>query len=86
MSMDFHEIGKAVLWAVLSAVLMGLGTGLGVKIFDLCTPGVNESEELRKGNIAVAIVLAAVILSIGFVMGSVLSAPVAPVASAAVLP
>lgn len=69
------EILKACGWAFLSALLMGMGTGLGVKVFDLMTPGVDEMEELRKGNIAVAIVVAAVILSIGFVMGSVLSAP-----------
>ena len=69
------EIMKAVAWAVLSDVLMGFGTGLGVKFFDIMTPGVDEMEELKKGNLAVAIVVASVILAIGFVMGSVLSAP-----------
>lgn len=73
-----HEIGKAIGWAFLSALLMGFGTGLGVKFFDLATPGLDEMEELRKGNLAVAIVLAAVILAIGYVMGNVLTAP-APV-------
>lgn len=68
------EIGKACGWAFLSALLMGVGTGLGVKFFDLMTPGVDEMEELKKGNIAVAIVVAAVIVAIGFVMGMVLSA------------
>lgn len=76
--MEFTEIGKAILWAILSAILMGFGTSLGVKIFDITTPGIDEKEELRKGNIAVAIVLAAVILAIGFVMGSVLATPSAP--------
>ena len=69
------ELGRACGWAVISAILMGLGTGLGVKFFDLLTPGVDEMEELRKGNMAVAIVVAAVILSIGYVMGQVLAAP-----------
>ena len=69
------EILKACGWAFLSALLMGVGTGLGVKFFDMMTPGVDEMEELRKGNIAVAIVVAAVIIAIGFVMGSVLAAP-----------
>ena len=69
------EILKACAWAFLSALLMGVGTGLGVKFFDMMTPGVDEMEELRKGNMAVAVVVAAVILAIGFVMGSVLSAP-----------
>lgn len=72
------ELLKAGGWAFLSALLMGLGTGLGVKFFDMMTPGVDEMEELRKGNVAVAIVVAAVIVSIGFVMGMVLSAPPTP--------
>lgn len=75
----FSEFLKACGWALLSALLMGFGTGLGVKFFDIMTPGVDEMEELRKGNIAVAIVVAAVIIAIGFVMGSVLSAPPASV-------
>ncbi len=73
----FEEVGKAFAWAVLSAIFMGFGTGLGVKLFDLVTPGLDEMEELRKGNMAVAIVVAAVIIAIGYVMGSVLSIPVA---------
>ena len=66
------EILKACGWAFLSALLMGIGTGLGVKFFDMMTPGLDEMEELRKGNIAVAIVIAAVILAIGFVMATAL--------------
>ena len=66
------EILKACGWAFLSALLMGVGTGLGVRFFDMMTPGLDEMEELRKGNIAVAIVIAAVILAIGFVMATAL--------------
>lgn len=73
--MMIEEIGKACAWAILSAIFMGLGTGLGVKLFDLVTPGLDEMEELRKGNMAVAIVLAAVILAIGIVMASLLIVP-----------
>lgn len=66
------EILKACGWAFLSALLMGIGTGLGVKFFDMMTPGLDEMEELRKGNVAVAIVIAAVIIAIGFVMATAL--------------
>ena len=66
------DILKACGWAFLSALLMGIGTGLGVKFFDMMTPGLDEMEELRKGNIAVAIVIAAVIVAIGFVMSTAL--------------
>jgi len=68
-------MGQAVLWALVSAVAMGLSMGLVIKIFDMLTPGIDEMEELRKGNIAVAIVLGAVILAFGIVMGLTLHAP-----------
>ncbi len=71
----FSELGRAAIWALASAIFMGLGTGLAVKLFDLMTPGVDEMEELRKGNVAVAIVIGSVIIAIGFVMGMVLSVP-----------
>jgi len=51
---------------------MGVFGGLGLKFFDMMTPGLDEVEELRKGNIAVAIVIASVILAIGLVMATAL--------------
>lgn len=74
-----HEVGRAIGWSFLAALLMGFGTGLGVWFFDKMTPGLDEMEELRKGNVAVAIVVAAVILAIGYVMGNVLAMPSIPV-------
>lgn len=68
-------MGQAILWSLVSAVSMGLSMGLVIKIFDMLTPGIDEMEELRKGNIAVAIVLGAVILAFGIVMGLTLHAP-----------
>lgn len=75
-----QEVARAIGWSFLAALLMGLGTGLGVWFFDKMTPGLDEMEELRKGNIAVAIVVAAVILAIGYVMGNVLATPSIPAA------
>lgn len=63
------EFAKMLGWSLVAALCLGVGLGLTVKIFDLTTPGLDEVEELKKGNIAVAIVLAAVIISVGFVIG-----------------
>ncbi len=52
-------------WAVVGAVSMGLSLAIGFKLFTILTPGIAEIEELRKGNIGVAIVLAAVIVAMG---------------------
>ena len=46
------EILKACGWAFLSALLMGVGTGLGVKFFDMMTPGLDEMEELRAAHLS----------------------------------
>ena len=56
-------------YALIGAISMGLGLGIALKIFTLLTPGIDEIEELKKGNVAVAIVIAAVVLAMGTVVG-----------------
>ena len=55
-------------WAIAGAISMGIGLGVALRIFTALTPDLNEMEELRKGNLAVAIVLAAVIVAMGIVI------------------
>ena len=55
-------------WAIAGAISMGIGLGVALRVFTALTPNLNEMEELRKGNLAVAIVLAAVILAMGIVI------------------
>lgn len=55
-------------WGIAGAISMGIGLGVALKVFSKMTPGINEIEELRKGNLGVAIVLAAVIIATGVVV------------------
>ena len=55
-------------WAIAGAISMGIGLGVALKVFTALTPKLDEMEELRKGNLAVAIVLAAVIVAMGVVV------------------
>jgi uncharacterized membrane protein YjfL (UPF0719 family) len=55
-------------WALVGAISMALGLAVALKIFTVLTPGIDEVEELKKGNLGVAIVLAAVIMSMGIVV------------------
>jgi uncharacterized membrane protein YjfL (UPF0719 family) len=55
-------------WAIAGALSMGVGLGVALKAFTMLTPKLNEMEELRKGNVAVSIVLAAVILAMAIVI------------------
>ena len=47
---------------------------IGLKMFDRMTPGIDEMEEIKKGNAAVGILMAAVVLSIATVVQSGVSA------------
>lgn len=48
-------------WAITGAISMSLSLGILVKIFSRLTP-IDEWEEIKKGNIAVAIIMASVII------------------------
>lgn len=47
---------------------------MGLKMFDRMTPGIDEMEEIKKGNAAVGILMAAVVISIATVVQSGVSA------------
>ncbi|MFO0871476.1 MAG: DUF350 domain-containing protein [Pirellulales bacterium] len=57
-------------WAIVGSLGMGTGIALTLKLFDLSTPKLDEWALIKEGNIAMAIVLAAVILSLGIVVSS----------------
>jgi uncharacterized membrane protein YjfL (UPF0719 family) len=63
--MEWTIIGLNFLYAVGGLVLMYFG----YKFFDIVTPGIHFDEELRKGNIAVAIFVASIFLSIALIIG-----------------
>lgn len=56
-------------YAVLGVVLMYMS----YRVIDLITPNVDFSEELKRGNVAVAIFIAALFLSIAIIIGNALS-------------
>lgn len=57
-------------WAIVGSIAMGLGIIIALKLFDLSTPKLDEWELIRQGNMAMAVVLAAVILSLGIVIAA----------------
>jgi len=56
-------------WGIVGAVTMSLSLGILIRIFDWLTP-VDEWKEIEKGNVSVAIILAAVIIAFGLVIAS----------------
>jgi len=69
-----YDFLKGIAWALVAAISMSLAMGILLKVYDAMTP-IDEWEEIRKGNIACAIIMAAVVLAFGIVVGMVISAP-----------
>lgn len=55
-------------WAITGAVSMALSLGILVTVFSKITP-IDEWEEIKKGNMAVAVIMGAVIIGAAFVIG-----------------
>ena len=57
-------------WALVGSISMGIGLVLSVTIFNFLNRGVNEWKLIQEGSIPMSIVLAAVILATGIVVGN----------------
>ncbi|MHB1312945.1 MAG: DUF350 domain-containing protein [Gemmatimonadaceae bacterium] len=67
--MQFDIIALNLLYAVAGVVLMFVA----YRVIDRLTPQVDFPEELRKGNVAVAIFIAAIFISIAMIIGHALN-------------
>jgi putative membrane protein len=67
--MELRVIGLNFLYAVLGVVLMFVA----YRVIDRLTPQVDFPEELKKGNVAVAIFIAAIFLSIAMIVAGALN-------------
>jgi putative membrane protein len=67
--MEWNIIAMNFLYAALGVVLMFVA----YRVIDRLTPEVNFAEELRKGNVAVAIFIAAIFLAIAIIVGGSLN-------------
>jgi uncharacterized membrane protein YjfL (UPF0719 family) len=67
--MQWSIIALNFVYAVLGVVLMFVA----YRVIDRLTPEVNFPEELRKGNVAVAIFVAAIFLSVAMVVAGALN-------------
>ena len=67
--MEWTIILLNVMYAVIGVVLMFVA----YKVFDLLSPRLNFEDELKKGNIAVAIFIAALFIAIALIIGGSLN-------------
>lgn len=57
-------------WAVVGSISMGVGIIITLRLFDLSTSKVDEWALIKENNTAMAIVLAAVVISLGIVVSA----------------
>jgi len=55
-------------WGITGAITMAIALPILITVFDKFTP-INEWEEIKKGNIGVAIIISSLIVSFAIVMG-----------------
>jgi len=67
--MEWRIVALNFLYAVLGVVLMFIA----YRVIDWLTPQVDFAVELKKGNVAVAIFIAAIFLSIAIIIGGALN-------------
>lgn len=67
--MDWGIIALNFVYAILGVVLMFLS----YRVFDWLTPAIDFPAELRKGNVAVGIFIAALFLGIAIIIGGALN-------------
>ena len=60
-------------WAIIGGVSLAIVAPIAIKIFDWMTKDIDEVEELKKGNMAVGLILFGVILGMAIVVASALN-------------
>jgi uncharacterized membrane protein YjfL (UPF0719 family) len=70
----FVEYLKLIGWGIVGIVTMVLSLWILLLVFTWLTP-VDEWDELKKGNLAIAIVMAAVIIGFALVISSAIAPP-----------
>ncbi|MBL8984219.1 MAG: DUF350 domain-containing protein [Gemmatimonadetes bacterium] len=67
--MEWRILGSNFLYAALGVLLMFVA----YRVIDWLTPQVNFNDELKRGNVAVAIFIAALFLSVAIIIGQSLN-------------
>jgi uncharacterized membrane protein YjfL (UPF0719 family) len=72
LTMTAFQMGRSLAWALVAAVSFAFAMGLAIKVFDWLSKDIDEWEEIKKGNLGVALIFVAMILSVGLVLYKVI--------------
>ncbi len=63
---------RAIGWSITAAIGFSFGIGLAIKVFDWLSTDIDEWEEIKKGNIGVALIFVALIVMVGLLVYKVI--------------
>jgi uncharacterized membrane protein YjfL (UPF0719 family) len=63
---------RGIGWAVVAAIGFSFGVGLAIKVFDWLSKDIDEWEEIKKGNIGVAMIIVSLIIMVGLLVYKVI--------------
>ena len=66
------QYGRAVGWSIAAAVGFAFGIGIAIKVFDMLSTEIDEWEEIKKGNMGVALIFISLIVMVGLLVHKVI--------------
>ncbi|MFQ6676810.1 MAG: DUF350 domain-containing protein [Fidelibacterota bacterium] len=63
---------RAVGWSITAAIGFSFGIGLAIKVFDWLSTDIDEWEEIKKGNMGVALIFVSLIIMVGLLVYKVI--------------
>ena len=66
------QYGRAVGWSIAAAVGFAFGIGIALKVFDMLSTEIDECEEIKKGNMGLALIFISVIVMVGLLVHKVI--------------
>ena len=66
------QYGRAVGWSIAAAVGFAFGIGIALKVFDMLSTEIDEWEEIKKGNMGVALIYISLIVMVGLLVHKVI--------------
>ncbi|HCW76128.1 MAG TPA: hypothetical protein DHU63_06270 [Candidatus Marinimicrobia bacterium] len=64
--------GEGIGWAIAASIGFSIGVAIAIKVFDWFSSDIEEWEEIKKGNMGVAIIFVAMIVMIGLLVYKVI--------------
>ena len=68
----FSTYARAIGWSIVAALGFSIGIGLALKVFDWMSTDIDEWEEIKKGNIGVALIFISLIVMVGLLVHKVI--------------